>query len=149
MPGSPPVASVRNSAGPRLRFSMYSGCFICAAVLAYGARYWPVGMFSDRSASSTASSWGSFAKSLRWKGRNMWLCILMSIVMVAWMVLGWAFLPLYYIKVKQYSPQQMSILMSVLGLSAAFFSFVVPGLSDRLGRRPVVIAFNLLGAVVP
>lgn len=83
------------------------------------------------------------------KHRNMWLCMLMSIVMVAWMVLGWAFLPLYYIKVKQFSPRDMSILMSVLGLSAAFFSFIVPGLSDRLGRRPVVIIFNLIGALVP
>jgi sugar phosphate permease len=83
------------------------------------------------------------------KHRNMWLCILMSIVMVAWMVLGWSFLPLYYIQVKHYSAQQMSLLMSVLGLSAAFFSFIVPGLSDRLGRRPVVIAFNLVGVLVP
>ena len=83
------------------------------------------------------------------KHRNMWLCMLMSIAMVAWMVLGWAFLPLYYIKVKQFSPRDMSVLMSVLGLSAAFFSFVVPGLSDRLGRRPVVIVFNLVGAIVP
>jgi MFS family permease len=83
------------------------------------------------------------------KHRNMWLCMLMSIVMVAWMVLGWAFLPLYYIKVKQFSPRDMSILMSVLGLSAAFFSFIVPGLSDRLGRRPVVVIFNLVGALVP
>jgi MFS family permease len=90
---------------------------------------------------------------MRWTAmlhrRNMWLCMFMSIAMVSWMVLGWAFLPLYYIKIKQYSPAQMSILMSVLGLSAAFFSFVVPGLSDRLGRRPVVIVFNLVGLLVP
>jgi MFS family permease len=69
--------------------------------------------------------------------RNMWLCMLMSIVMVSWMVLGWAFLPLYYIKVKHFSAGQMSILMSVLGLS------------DRIGRRPVVVIFNLIGAGVP
>jgi MFS family permease len=81
--------------------------------------------------------------------RNMWLCMFMSIVMVSWMVLGWAFLPLYYIKISHYSAREMSILMSVLGLSAAFFSFVVPGLSDRLGRRPVVIVFNLVGVLVP
>jgi len=37
----------------------------------------------------------------------------------------------------------------VLGLSAAFFSFVVPRLSDRFGRRPVVVGFNLLGVLVP
>ena len=81
--------------------------------------------------------------------RNMWLCMLMSIVMVAWMVLGWAFLPLYYVKVRQLSSGAMSLLMSVLGLSAAFFSFIVPGLSDRYGRRPVVLFFNLVGLLVP
>src|SRR5271170_633041 len=60
--------------------------------------------------------------------RNMWLCMLIAIFMVAWMVLGWAFLPLFYNKVRMISNGQMSVLMSVLGLSAAFFSFVVPAL---------------------
>jgi MFS family permease len=81
--------------------------------------------------------------------RNIWLCMLMSIVMVAWMVLGWAFLPLFYVRIRQLTAGQMSLLMSVLGLSAAFFSFVVPGLSDRFGRRPVIVAFNLIGLLVP
>jgi MFS family permease len=81
--------------------------------------------------------------------RNMWLCMLMAIFMVAWMVLGWAFLPLFYTKVRQISNGQMSVLMSVLGLSAAFFSFVVPALSDRFGRRPVITIFNLVGLLVP
>ncbi|MGA8708627.1 MAG: MFS transporter [Steroidobacteraceae bacterium] len=81
--------------------------------------------------------------------RNIWLCILMAIFMVAWMVLGWAFLPLYYVKIRAYTSGQMSVMMSVLGLSAAFFSFVVPGLSDRIGRRPIVISFNLIGLLVP
>jgi MFS family permease len=81
--------------------------------------------------------------------RNMILCILISIVMVAWMVLGWAFLPLFYVKVRGMSASQMSLFMSLLGLSAAFFSFVVPGLSDRFGRRPVIAVFSLLGVMVP
>jgi MFS family permease len=81
--------------------------------------------------------------------RNIILCVLMSIVMVAWMVLGWAFLPLFYVKVRQVSSGAMSVLMSLLGLSAAFFSFIVPRLSDRYGRRPVVVGFNLLGLLVP
>jgi predicted MFS family arabinose efflux permease len=81
--------------------------------------------------------------------RNMILCVLISIVMVAWMVLGWAFLPLFYIKVRHFSPTAMGVLISLLGLSAAFFSFVVPRLSDRFGRRPVVVGFNLLGLLVP
>jgi MFS family permease len=81
--------------------------------------------------------------------RNMILCVLISIVMVAWMVLGWAFLPLFYVKVRHISAGAMSVLISLLGLSAAFFSFIVPRLSDRFGRRPVVVGFNLLGLLVP
>jgi MFS family permease len=81
--------------------------------------------------------------------RNMWLCMLMAIFMVAWMVLGWAFLPLFYTKVRLIGNGQMSVLMSVLGLSAAFFSFVVPALSDRFGRRPVILTFNCIGLLVP
>jgi MFS family permease len=75
--------------------------------------------------------------------------MLMAIFMVAWMVLGWAFLPLFYTKVRHITNGQMSILMSVLGLSAAFFSFVVPALSDRFGRRPIIVIFNFIGLLVP
>src|SRR5215469_7896208 len=98
-------------------------------------------------AAGAAAETVSYLAMLRY--RNMILCVLMSIFMVAWMVLGWAFLPLFYVKVRQLSAGQMSVLMSLLGLSAAFFSFIVPRLSDRLGRRPVVAASNLLGVLVP
>jgi len=81
--------------------------------------------------------------------RNMWLCMLMSIFMVAWMVLGWVFLPVYYTKVRQLTNGQMGGMLSVLGLSAAAFSFVVPALSDRYGRRPIIVLFNLIGLGVP
>jgi MFS family permease len=81
--------------------------------------------------------------------RNMWICVLMSSVMVAWMVLGWVFLPVYYISARAMSPGTMSVLMSLLGISAAVFSFIVPGLSDRIGRKPVMIAFSAIGALVP
>src|SRR2546429_1184412 len=81
--------------------------------------------------------------------RNMILCVAMSIFMVAWMVLGWAFLPLFYVRVRQLSAGEMSVLMSLLGLSAAVFSFVVPGLSDPLRPRPGVAGCRLLRPLVP
>ena len=81
--------------------------------------------------------------------RNVFLCVLICCVMVAWMVLGWAFLPLYYTQVRHVPATEMSWLMSVLGLSAAAFAFVVPRLSDRFGRRPVIVLFCLVGLLVP
>ena len=81
--------------------------------------------------------------------RNIWLSVLISCVMVAWMVLGWSFLPLYYTNVRQIPASEMSILMSVLGISAAAFAFVVPRLSDSFGRKPIMVIFCLVGVLVP
>lgn len=81
--------------------------------------------------------------------RNMWLCVCISIFMVAWMVLGWAFLPVLFTQLRGMPSQEMSWMMSVLGVSAAAFAFIVPGLSDRIGRKPVMILFTLIGVLYP
>jgi MFS family permease len=107
----------------------------------------PAALVSSTPAAAPAATNMGFREMMR--HRNMWLCMVMAIFMVAWMVLGWAFLPLFYTKVRMISKVQMSYLMSVLGLSAAFFSFVVPALSDRFGRRPVIVIFNFIGLLVP
>jgi MFS family permease len=107
----------------------------------------PAAIASSTPAAAPAAADMGFREMMR--HRNMWLCMVMAIFMVAWMVLGWAFLPLFYTKVRMISKVQMSYLMSVLGLSAAFFSFVVPALSDRFGRRPVIVIFNFIGLLVP
>ena len=79
----------------------------------------------------------------------MWLCAIICIAMVAWMVLGWTFLPLFYVNIRGISPTDMSLLMSVLGVCAAVCGFVVPALSDRLGRKPVMVFFCLLATLTP
>jgi MFS transporter, ACS family, hexuronate transporter len=81
--------------------------------------------------------------------RNIWLCMVISIFMVGWMVLGWTFLPLFYVHVRHLSTGVMSYLMSVLGMSAAAGAFILPGLSDRLGRKPIMIFGALKGILVP
>jgi MFS family permease len=106
----------------------------------------PVSPAAQTRAAPAAANMG-FGEMLR--HRNMGLCMLMAIFMVAWMILGWVFLPLFYTKVRLIGTGQMKYLMSVLGLSAAFFSFVVPALSDRFGRRPVIVIFNCIGLLVP
>jgi MFS family permease len=81
--------------------------------------------------------------------RNMWLCILISIFMVPWMILAWVFLPLFYVNIRHVALSDMSLLMGVLGISAALFGFIVPGISDKIGRKPVMIIFSLMGVLTP
>lgn len=81
--------------------------------------------------------------------RNMWLCILLSCVMVPWMILGWTFLPSIYPNLRHLSHSESSWLVGALGISAAVFAFIVPGLSDRLGRKPVMIVFTFIGIFYP
>jgi predicted MFS family arabinose efflux permease len=81
--------------------------------------------------------------------RNIWLCMVIAIFMVAWMVIGWTFLPMVYVRERRFSTQAMSGLMSVLGMSAAIGAFILPGLSDRIGRKPVMIFGAMTGVLVP
>lgn len=84
-----------------------------------------------------------------WKHRNVLLCIALSILLVAFVVVFAIFMPLYLVNVRHLSPAVMSWLMSMFGLTSMGFAFLVPGSSDVLGRRPVVISMSLIGALIP
>ncbi|HTX24070.1 MAG TPA: MFS transporter [Steroidobacteraceae bacterium] len=81
--------------------------------------------------------------------RNILLCCLISIFMVTWLIMGWTFLPKFFTDDRHLSPAVMSYLMTSLGVASALSSFTVPALSDRLGRKPVIIAFCFLGVLSP
>ena len=81
--------------------------------------------------------------------RNMILCALISILLVSYLVVCWAFMPLFLTKVRGFDPTTMSWLMGTLGISATIGSFVVAGISDRIGRKPVMIATAFLGVMLP
>lgn len=81
--------------------------------------------------------------------RNLWLCAGLCCFYVAYLNAGFTFLPLYYINIRHFSSQEMSLLMGVLGISAVLFAFILPAASDRLGRKPAMIASSLLSTVSP
>ncbi len=81
--------------------------------------------------------------------RNVILCALLGILLVSYLVVCWAFMPLYLTQVRQYDPETMGWLMGTLGISATVASFAIPGLSDRIGRRPLMIAMPLLAIILP
>src|SRR5882672_7253403 len=117
---------------------------ICAVLIA---------LYVREPASSRATAAAAVGESIgplaMLKVRNVWLCSLISCFMVAWMVLGWAFLPSYYVAYRHIPPTEMGYLMSPLGVCAAFAGFAIPALSDRIGRKPVMITFCLLAVLTP
>jgi MFS transporter, ACS family, hexuronate transporter len=79
--------------------------------------------------------------------RNVFVCCLISVFMVGWFIMGWTFLPKFLTEVRGMPGPTMGSLLSVLGVSSALSGFGAPWLSDRIGRKPVMIGFCLLGAL--
>ncbi len=81
--------------------------------------------------------------------RNIWLCAGIACLMVSWLMLHQNFLPLFLTTVRGLSNRQMSQVMSVTGICAAIVGLVGPAISDRIGRKPVIICALLLSLVTP
>jgi predicted MFS family arabinose efflux permease len=79
--------------------------------------------------------------------RNVFVCCLISVFMVGWFVMGWTFLPKFLTTVRGMPGPAMGSLLSVLGFASALSGFGAPWLSDRIGRKPVMIGFCLVGAL--
>lgn len=80
---------------------------------------------------------------------NVLICCALSILLVSYLVVCWAFMPLFLTKVRGFSADTMGWLMGTLGISAAIGSFATPALSDRIGRRPVMIVAPLISIILP
>ncbi len=81
--------------------------------------------------------------------RNVVLCMLIGVLLVSYLVVTWAFMPLYLTQVRNYDPATMGWLMGALGISATIASFGIPALSDYVGRRMLTIVLALVGLILP
>jgi len=81
--------------------------------------------------------------------RNVVICAAMGVLLVSYLVLCWAFMPLYLTQVRQYDAQTMGWLMGTLGISATIGAFAISALSDRVGRRPLLIIMPLIAVILP
>lgn len=97
----------------------------------------------EKAASNTMSIPDAF------KIRNVWVCVLYGILMVAHFVITWAFLPLYLVQEKGFDAETGSWIMGSLGIAAAIYAFVISGLSDKIGRKPLMVVLPFLSVVGP
>ncbi len=77
--------------------------------------------------------------------RNIVLSIIGTIFLLCWYICMLTYTPGYLVNVKGLDPSYMSYVMSAFGLGAIFWGIVVPGLSDKVGRKPMVLIAAALG----
>jgi ACS family hexuronate transporter-like MFS transporter len=81
--------------------------------------------------------------------RPVLLCIAISTLLVAYLMVLFTFTPLYLIQVRGFDVRHMSWIMSSFGVASMAVAFLVPGSSDRFGRKPVILTASLMGLVLP
>ncbi len=81
--------------------------------------------------------------------RSILLCIAISTLLVAYLMVLFTFTPLYLIQVRGFDQRHMSWIMSSYGVASMAVAFLVPGSSDRFGRKPVIFVAALMGLVLP
>jgi MFS transporter, ACS family, hexuronate transporter len=116
--------------------------FVMAFLIAWKVREPDVSKFT-----SPAKEAGVIGKLLA--DRNMLLCILISVLLVAYLIVFFTFTPLYLLNTLGFSQQHMSWIMSSFGVASMVIAFLVPGSSDRFGRKPVILVAALLGMTMP
>jgi len=81
--------------------------------------------------------------------RNMWLCCAGAAGFLSWLFLHNIFAPLYITEVAHQAPTTAGFLMGASGLGSFFFALYFPRLSDRIGRKPVLLVMAAMCTIVP
>ncbi|GAB3251856.1 MFS transporter [Arthrobacter pigmenti] len=83
------------------------------------------------------------------KNRNIILSIIIFSGFLVYVMALQVFGPLYLTNVKGFSPSAMSFVLAAFGLGAALWGFIVPLISDRIGRKPAAVMFGLVSIFAP
>lgn len=89
----------------------------------------------------------TFAELLKIK--NIALCVLISCFYITWFLAILNFGPTFLVKARGFTEVQMGMVMSAIGFAWVFWSFVIPTLSDRIGRKPAMVVFSAVAVTCP
>ena len=81
--------------------------------------------------------------------RNIWLCCIGATGFMSWLFALNVFAPLYITEVRHEPATTAGLLLGSSGLGSFFLGFLLPSLSDRAGRKPILLLMAALSAVVP
>jgi MFS family permease len=83
------------------------------------------------------------------KQRNILVCSGISVFMISWYLVGIIFLPVFFTVVKGMAPDVAGQVVAPMGIATMICGFIVPAISDRIGRKPAMIIFTFIGLVTP
>jgi predicted MFS family arabinose efflux permease len=81
--------------------------------------------------------------------RNVILCLLISIFFMTNLIAFIGFAPLFWTNYKQIPQSDISVLLTAFGLGSFMWFFVIPGISDKWGRKPTLTFFALVSIGLP
>ncbi|OXH92074.1 MFS transporter [Burkholderia multivorans] len=149
MIGPPVVIGIATAAGWREAF--YVSC-IPGIAIAFCIWRWvheapPGGAIDARAdACSATKDTAKGATVSRWallKARNVLLCVLISCFFLTWFVVVISFAPTFLVSSRHFSASDMGVVMTCLGAAWVFWGFAVPAISDRIGRKPTFVIYQL------
>lgn len=83
------------------------------------------------------------------RNRNIVVCLGIGLFYMAWFALTQIFTPVYLAEVKGFTPAEMSLALSSVGIAWILWGFLIPAISDRLGRKLSMILFTIPSIVAP
>lgn len=83
------------------------------------------------------------------RNRNVLLSIVMFSGFMVYLISLQVFGPLYLTNIRGWTASSMSLILAAFGVGTAIWGFVVPLISDRIGRKPTAIIFGLLSTLAP
>ncbi len=99
---------------------------------------------SDRESGTTLRGYLSL---LRY--RNIWLCCAAAAGFMSWLFLINVFAPLYITEVAKQPATTAGFLLGASGLGSFFIGVAFPAMSDRVGRKPILMLLAVMSAAVP
>jgi MFS transporter, ACS family, hexuronate transporter len=83
------------------------------------------------------------------KTRNVWVSMLMSIFYMMYLLVFTAFMPLFLSGISKYSDAQYGAILGILGIGMFFWQFLLPFLSDKLGRKTIIVPATFIAILLP
>jgi MFS family permease len=83
------------------------------------------------------------------RSRNILLCLMISGLYSAWLIVQGVFLPIYLTRNDGLTPTTMGLVVALTSPAVAAGGMLVPAISDRIGRKPALAAICFVGMLAP